>query len=163
MNYINDVFWKKRSGFTLIELMIVIAIIGILSAISIPNFIQYRMRAEYISLIVNLEHMMDAEDLYFLENNTYYPANGKINIKKGKSISIPGVNYSFSSKKHRYRIITKHKVNKKKKKTNTIDYCYIKVWPSIDFNGDGKQDVFNYMNYTKNGVRKYHHKLIRVK
>ncbi len=36
---------KKEDGFTLIELMIVIAIIGILSAVAIPNFIQYRKNA----------------------------------------------------------------------------------------------------------------------
>jgi type IV pilus assembly protein PilA len=53
---------KLSKGFTLIELMIVVAIIGILAAIAIPNFIKYQLRSKFSEASSNIEGLRKAEE-----------------------------------------------------------------------------------------------------
>ncbi len=60
-----------HKGFTLIELMIVVAIIGILAAIAIPNFLKYQAKSKQSEAKTNLKGIFTAEISYFGENNGY--------------------------------------------------------------------------------------------
>jgi type IV pilus assembly protein PilA len=66
---------KNTKGFTLIELMIVVAIIGILAAIAIPNFLKFQAKSKQSEAKTNLKAIYTAETGYYGENNTYNALN----------------------------------------------------------------------------------------
>jgi len=64
---------RKDRAFTLIELLIVVAIIGILAAIAVPNFLNARMRAKVARSQAEMKGLSEALDMYRLDNNMYPP------------------------------------------------------------------------------------------
>jgi len=62
---------KNKKGFTLIELMIVVAIIGILAAIAIPNFLRFQAKSKQSEAKTNLGGIFTAEVSYFGEHNFF--------------------------------------------------------------------------------------------
>ncbi len=66
---------KSNKGFTLIELMIVVAIIGILAAIAIPNFLRFQLKSKSSEGKVNIAAIRTAEESYNAEFGAYVQTN----------------------------------------------------------------------------------------
>ena len=63
--------FKQQEGFTLVELMIVVAIIGILAAIAIPQFAAYRARSFNSSAVSDIRGLATSQATFFGDNNLY--------------------------------------------------------------------------------------------
>jgi Tfp pilus assembly protein PilE len=122
----------------------VIAILGILAAISIPNFTRYRAMAERANVLITLKYLMDGEDLYFTENDEYFPSKGTLKIPEGKAVEIPELAYNFpEGHKNSYRIKGTHNKN--------FTRYEITVSCNFDSNGNGKKDRFDAKTEIKKG------------
>jgi prepilin-type N-terminal cleavage/methylation domain-containing protein len=91
---------NKTHGFTLVEIMIVVAIIGLLAAIAIPNFVRARSTSQKNACINNLRQIDGAKQQWALENkavDTSTPANTDITpYLKGNTMPSCPANGSYT-------------------------------------------------------------------
>ena len=83
--------WRRFAGFTLVEIMIVVAIIALLAAIAVPNFLRARKRAQATRMLQDLRIIDSAIDQYAIENNKSTSAGAnwsdvKAYLKTGSSL-----------------------------------------------------------------------------
>jgi prepilin-type N-terminal cleavage/methylation domain-containing protein len=78
---------NKGNGFTLIELMMVVVIIGILAAMAIPRFMRSSVRVKQSEAKEILRQIYVMERTYFQEKECYYPSDGSsITAQPGQNI-----------------------------------------------------------------------------
>jgi prepilin-type N-terminal cleavage/methylation domain-containing protein len=89
---------KRRGGFTLVEIMIVVAIIALLAAIAVPGFLRARKRSQASRILNDLRMIDSAVDQYAIETNrktgdtvavadwTNYLKKGSLLYNSGKSL-----------------------------------------------------------------------------
>lgn len=121
---------KFRKAFTLIELLIVVAIIGILAAIAVPNFMNAQVRATLSRNYADMRSVATALEAYFVDWNRYpFPSD-----PWGRIISRESPNFPWFETKLPHSL--------------TTPIAYISFWPLDPFHptdGENENQVYHYM------------------
>lgn len=84
---------SDRHGFTLIEMLIVVVVIGILTAIALPKFGQTREAAFYSTMRADLNNLRMAQEVYFQSGNFRYTSNlTALDVNLSSGVTIPTLN-----------------------------------------------------------------------
>jgi type IV pilus assembly protein PilA len=118
-----------RKGFTLVELMIVVAVIGFLAAIAIPNYIRFQAKAKQSEVKANLKAAFTCERSYYQEHNTYTGCVLKIGFAPERG------------NRYRYTLNTTLRVDET---CNTTQSRATAAGTSLPSDGDILADAFKY-------------------
>jgi prepilin-type N-terminal cleavage/methylation domain-containing protein len=97
---------KRDEGFTLVELMIVIAIIAILAAIAIPQLSVYRTKSYNTAAVSDLKNAAIAQEAYYVDNRLYTNSITNLNTNPYDLHISQGVNLAVSSANNEAYLMT---------------------------------------------------------
>ncbi len=142
----------KTCGFTSVEVMASVGVLAILVALASLTVSQYNKKARRAECETSVLHFLHAQELYYQDNNAFYPLPGKEEItiawdqNKGAppaqptDYSFPGLNIEFRVDGHRrYRISAESEDGKEFKRRHGFE-----LKTDEDFDNDGKMDYYSY-------------------
>jgi Tfp pilus assembly protein PilE len=128
----------NRRGFTLIELVTILPILAILTAISIPNYTRYKQKAEHASIQLTIRMLSNGQELHYAEHGSYFPVTGSLDVPSRVYRDVPELQYTFPEDHlHRYRIYTLDDPDTER----AAQRYYIIVYSDLDLDNDGSHDV----------------------
>ena len=131
----------KRNGFSLIELMVVVAIIAFLAMIAVPNFNRFLAKAKRAEAYMNLSSIYAAEKAYFAEHGTY---SDVLNGDKGIGWKPEGktyYTYGFAGAEGRNNFVGKSGAAGSSLQGSRADKNGFVAVAAADIDGDGDLDI----------------------
>ena len=145
----------NKKGFTLIELMVAVGILGVLVATSLPLVNAYRTKAEYLDLDLTMKHIMDGLEVCYIENDEFFPETSELGwfeygtrtVERGEEAELDDILYTFpAGHKHKY-VFYYYKFDFGIK----YDYSYVRVYADNDYNRNGVNDQYYIYMYMADG------------
>ncbi|WP_353571709.1 type IV pilin protein [Candidatus Albibeggiatoa sp. nov. BB20] len=130
--------YKPSKGFTLIELMIAVAIMAILVAIAVPNYTSYLVKSRRADAKTSLMTIAQLQETYFADNNSYADGQGTapFNTLRAKREGFELVDGAYRSKEGYYKLDFKKA---------SATYFEVRATP-IDMQAQGEDDLGNTCN-----------------
>jgi len=130
---------RKQTGFTLIELMVVIAIVGILAVTAMPFYQTWQQRAYGSEATLMMKKIMDGQIMYYLDQNQFFPIAGPGIVIPSQGTCSPGTAIQDVENALKITIPQGHNLNYQI--NNYGEECYVIIWASFPLFKDGHREL----------------------
>ena len=91
--------WKENKGFSLVELMVAVGIIGVMSSVAVPKYQKFRAKAAQAEAQATLSSIYTLQQLYFTENDEYVAATNHAAFGTTFNFNIPAnARYNYAAR-----------------------------------------------------------------